>query len=152
MGYLDALSCVDTAVTHPLLQISNALYAALSGTPEMQSTLGPRVYRLQPPPGAPFPYVIYQQISGGYTNDAPRDNINVNYQIVAWSTAQAEAYGLADVVDRILQAATLALPDWSNYWLSPNGLIERVVWNNGQEYFGVGAEYNIRADRRSMAR
>src|SRR5437763_153498 len=128
-------------MTHIIKQLDDAIQSVLAGNPSLNQMAGLRVYNLQAPPGAALPYVVFQAISGGWTNDSPRDAVDVIYQVIAWSTDQQQAYKLAEQVHAALHRQTLALPNWSNFWLAAERWITRTEWSEGQQFFGVGATY-----------
>lgn len=124
----------------------DALFETLTGYPQLNRIIGLRCYTPIAQPGTPVPYVEYQLVAGGATNTSPRDDIDVDYQIVGWSTSKTQAYQLAEHIGAALRRTTLSMPGWSNYWISQGRFIAKSEINDAQQYWGYGAVYNIRAD------
>lgn len=134
--------------TSPQTILNAALKAKLLASSAVTALVGQRVFILQAPPGSMLPYVVFQHIGGGWTNDSPRDNVEPFYQVMCWSTDFDEANALNAAVEAALNRQQLATDaqGWNNYWLSSNDFIERVDWAENNQVWGFGDEYSIRAD------
>lgn len=119
------------------LAASSALITALGGT---------AIYRLQAPPGAALPYVIFSLNAGGDANVSPRDESDTLWLVKAVDDDATTAGSIADLIRTTLHDADLTLDGgWTAYRCQHTQIVEYVENIERRQYFHSGGLYRIRA-------
>jgi hypothetical protein len=134
-------------MTHLIALVDSAMGTTLTNFAGLTALVGQKIFFMEAPPGSSLPYVTYQKITGGWTWESQRDNADTMYQVMAWSTSKAEAYRILEQVYLALNRQSLVLPGWDNYSLLGRKWISLIRWDQGNQYYGEGQEFEIRADR-----
>lgn len=128
--------------------IDSAIYYKLNGGTALTSLLAgtTAIYHGVAPRGALLPYIVFNQQGGGDTNDTPRRNKDLVYQVRAVADSSYRYAGLIDnAVDDLLHGVTLTVSGWSNWWTMREQDIEFVETTpDGQNIWHVGGLYRIR--------
>lgn len=134
--------------THnPIQYLEESMINMLIGNAGSASLYGKKVYAIQAPVGSHVPFIIIQNVAGGFTNTSPRDDIDVIYQVLAWAGHIDVAYKMANIIAETFQQKELSIPGWSNYrtelgdWVSHGHLAEAV------RYYAYGYHVRVRADK-----
>ena len=137
-----------TIAPDPLDLIEDAMLAKLLASADVTAICGQRVFIVQQEPGTMLPYIKIQLVAGGSTNDSPRDNVHVFYQVVCYSTLRTQATQLNAAARQALDRQQLALEagGWNNYWLTSGDAIRNVAWGENNKAYGMGYTYEIQAD------
>jgi hypothetical protein len=128
--------------------IEAAMLAKLKGTSAITSLLSgaTAVFNTQSPANSARPYVIFQYMAGGDTNDTPRRALDVRYMVKGVANGGASASAIAAAIEAALhdQLLTLASP-WACYrmqHITPFTSIENI---DQTQIYHVGGIYRIRA-------
>lgn len=126
--------------------VSKALRAKLVGTSAITNVVSTRIYNTHVPEGVSLPYLVFQHVAGGTTNETPTDALDVQFQVKAVSLDPVQAGALEASVRAALHNAALATQDgWGFYdceHLNPFFLSEDV---DRRQVFSAGGTYRIRA-------
>ena len=95
---------------------------------------------------ANYPYVIFNLMGGGETNETPNRAKDVVYFIRAYTKGSTlEAGNIDTQIDNLLHGKTLSISGRSNFWTAREGEFEDTEYlSNGEPVYMAGALYRIR--------
>lgn len=145
-------------MTLELPDLDSALYYKLSGSSAITGIVSTRIAALKASSAwgsSPYPFLVFQQITGNVRQATPRQSIDALYQIdsrdvyrdgVA-NSGRMGAWALHTAVYSTLHNQALTIAGWSNFWLECGEESRFVVSESGKEIYRFAWEIRIRADR-----
>lgn len=134
--------------THALTSLLNGIGDTLKTNAELAGYVGGRIYHMQAPPGTPLDCVEYEITAGGSTNDNPRNGLDVTVEVRGISTSEARAQTIFAAFSRTFQETGPIIPGWDvSRHVEGNWYVHK-FWQEGQEYWAVGAFFDIYAVKR----
>ena len=126
--------------------VSKALRTKLVGTSAVTNVVSTRIYNTHVPEGVSLPFIVFQHVAGGTTNETPTDALDVQFQVKAVSENDAQAAAVEALIRAALHNVQLTTQDgWLFYdceHLNPFFLREDV---DRRQVFSAGGTYRIRA-------
>lgn len=107
--------------------LNTAIYSKLSGGTALTALVSLRLYHMQAPLDAAYPYVVWNTQGGGDENVSPHRTKNLVLNVRAYSDVTAAAAGSVDAqIDALLHNQSLSVTGWSSIWLAREQDIETV--------------------------
>ena len=131
-------------------ELETSIFTLLTGGTALTAKLATTtsIYPYVAPLGAAFPLVIFNLQGGGDTNDTPRRNKDLVYQVKAVSDTTKFLAGEVDTeIDNLLHETVLTVSGWTNYWCARETDIGYQESKDGAIYWHVGGLYRIRLDK-----
>lgn len=134
--------------THKLTILLNGIGDTLKANAELAGYVGNRIYHIQMPPGTPLDAVEYEITAGGSTNDNPRDGLDVTVEVRAVSTSESRAQAIFAALSRTLEDLGPVIPGFDVSRHIEGDWYVHKFWSEGQEYWAIGAFFDIYAVKR----
>jgi hypothetical protein len=118
---------------------ATALYAKLTGASGLAALVSTRVYNLQAPAGAAFPYVVITLVAGDNLNIIEGDIHREAWRAAAWSSTSAKhSNQVAAQVYAALHQQTLSIAGgWTNHWMACRRKVQLVETVGQTQYWGT---------------
>ena len=130
-----------------ITDVSTGIRNKLIAASAISALVSTRVYNTLAEPSAALPYIVFQYVSGGYANQTPQGEIDLQFQVSGWSESAATAAALQAAIDSALHQQTLTIPNWVFYDCAQRGAVWQQVTINARQYWQGGGTYRIRATR-----
>jgi hypothetical protein len=126
--------------------IDGAIWSALAaGTALVAELGGTAIYQGLAPLEADPPFVEFHWQGGGDENLTPSRMVNEVWTVKGVASTLAQANDIADMVDALLNGATLTAAGWVNFWTAREGSMRYVeVDEEGEIVYHVGGMYRVR--------
>lgn len=119
----------------------------LRNDPNLKGNVQERVYINNPNAGERIPMIIVSHVTGGETNDSPRDAIDVTYKIEVFAENEPLARKIAGFVHRALHKRKLPLPvNWFTYWIRGYNWFSKAESKGNVKLYKAGRFYEFRAN------
>jgi hypothetical protein len=128
--------------------VSKGIRGALVANTAVTTLVATRIYNTQADESAALPYIVFQYVSGGSTNDTPRDALNVVFQVVAVAGRAQDVRALERLIRMALHNVQLTLDDgWTAYDCQHENAFYMIDNVDRKQYYMSGGEYRVRAAR-----
>jgi hypothetical protein len=130
--------------------LNTAIYTKLAGGTVLTALLTngtASIFYQQAKDNAVPPYVVWNHMAGGPTNDYPHDSRDQIVFVRGYSTVPALAGTIDAQISTLLHRGTLAVSGYTNWWLAretETALIENAP--DGTKVYMAGAQYRIKLD------
>lgn len=126
--------------------IAKGLRAKLTGDATISASVGARVYLENAGEDSALPYIVMSLVSGGSTNDTPRDALDEMWQIKAVADAGATALTLESAIRAALHDAAITYDaPWYHLDCQHESPFYFVEHADRRQYYHAGGTYRIRA-------
>lgn len=132
-----------------LPNIDPIIYSKLAGAAGV-TAITTRIYAIQAPPSATFPYVTYEETSGIIPNLQERQDLNTVYRVHSWTTAGSQAANLHLAVFEALHRQVLTISGWHNWWMACEQSQRFTEQLDGKTYWHFVWDVRIRASKDSL--
>lgn len=130
-----------------LPEFEESLRDYLRGESNIKGVVHGRVHLNNSPAGETIPLIIVSHVTGGETNDSPRDMIDVTYKIEVWAENEPLARKIAGFIQRALHKRQIPLMGkWLAYWIRGYNWISKTESRGNIKIFKAGRFYEIRAN------
>lgn len=124
--------------------LDTGLYSKLTTYAAGTAFYATRVYDTLGPQSATLPYVVFQAVSGGDTNEHAGRVVDVEYRVECIAATGADAKTGAGHIEDALQDAALTVTGWTSVAVTQGQVFSRVDTVDTKQYHRRGAFYRIR--------
>ena len=127
--------------------LETALYTQLTGGTALTALLAgtTSVYNTQAPPGAAFPYVVFNLASGLTENVDDNERDDLYYTVKGVGTATMGQVGnIAAQLDSLLHKQSLSVSGYTNLWQRRTARVQYAEVDAGITYYHQGGTYRFR--------
>lgn len=126
--------------------IAKGLRTKLTGNSTISTAVSTRVYLENAPEDGALPYLLMTLVSGGSTNDTPRDALDEQWQIKAVAADGAAALALESAIRTALHDAAITYDaPWYHLDCQHEAPFYFIEHADRRQYHHAGGTYRIRA-------
>lgn len=124
--------------------VNTGLYSKLTGYAAGTAFYGTRVYDTLAPQSATLPYIVFQHVSGGDTNEHSGRIVDTEYRVECIAATLSDARTGAGHIEDALHDATLTFTGWNHIACTQGQMFSRLDTVDTKAYHRRGAFYRIR--------